>query len=28
MSILELFFIMGADPSVLVLSRYDPELVL
>lgn len=28
MSIFELFFIMGADPSVLVLSRYDPELVL
>ena len=28
MSILELFFIMGADPGVLVLSRYDPQLVL
>lgn len=28
MSIFELFFIMGADPSVLVLSRYDPKLVL
>ncbi|MEO9334325.1 PAS domain S-box protein [Ectopseudomonas guguanensis] len=28
MSILELFFLMGADPAVLVLSRYDPKLVL
>ena len=28
MSFLELFFIMGADPGVLVLSRYDPALVL
>ncbi|MGP9825527.1 PAS domain S-box protein [Ectopseudomonas khazarica] len=28
MSILELFFIMGADPGVLILSSYDPVLVL
>ena len=28
MSIFELFFIMGADPSVLVLSSYDTPLVL
>lgn len=28
MSIFELFFIMGADPGVLVLSRYDTSLVL
>ncbi|HBZ93241.1 MAG TPA: histidine kinase, partial [Pseudomonas sp.] len=28
MSLFELFFIMGADPGVLVLSRYDPQLVL
>ena len=28
MSIFELFFLMGADPSVLVLSSYDTSLVL
>ena len=28
MSIIELFFIMGADPGVLVLSSYDAPLVL
>lgn len=28
MSIFELMFIMGGDPSVLVLSSYDPVLVL
>ncbi|MDH1262803.1 PAS domain S-box protein [Pseudomonas sp. GD03944] len=28
MSILDSLFITGADPSVLVLSSYDPELVL